>query len=279
MVITRSARKGTESPTIAGEKHETEHDENEFSLTRKRAKQNGNKNGARKRVDTKSRTKHPLEKAVEKPTKAASGKSNDSHSDGNMPSSILEKGIMYFFHRGRVNIDSPDCIDDIARSYIVLRPIAKDARLGNGPIDDTGHTRLFILPKKALPQSGRDRFIMFCDKSDVSFSELKKRFLDGSDKETKTRGITHTPPATPVGEGVYAITATGRESHLTYILTLPEDLGEVQNELGLRSKGSFIISTRNPKYPAPKNVRLPEEPNFPKEWVAPIPCLYMCISF
>ena len=36
------------------------------------------------------------------------------------PSSILEKGIIYFFFRARVNVDDPSNPDDVARSYMVF---------------------------------------------------------------------------------------------------------------------------------------------------------------
>lgn len=185
--------------------------------------------------------------------------------NGSLPSTILEKGIIYFFFRGRVGIDHPSKVDDIARSYIILRPIPNDAKLGDGPIGDAGNSRLVAIPKKVLPQSGRDRWIAFVDKSNASFDKLKEEFLAANDYETKTAGTRHSPAATPFGEGVYAITATGRESHLAYMLTLPEKLGEVQNEIGLKEKGSWILSTRNPQYSAPSNTALPEGPDFSKE--------------
>ncbi|KAF4471048.1 hypothetical protein FALBO_2047 [Fusarium albosuccineum] len=182
-----------------------------------------------------------------------------------VPSSILEKGIIYFFIRGRVNIEDPESVQDIARSYMLLRPIEKDARLGEGPIADAGNTRLLALPKKTLPTSGKDRFMVFVEKSGASYDEIKKEFLAASEYDTKTAGTRRTPAATPVGEGVYAITSTGRESHLAYFTTLPEKLDEVQKELGLKDKGSFILSTKNPQYPGPANAQLPEGPDFPKE--------------
>ncbi|KAF4947971.1 hypothetical protein FGADI_9966 [Fusarium gaditjirri] len=182
-----------------------------------------------------------------------------------VPSSILEKGIIYFFIRGRVNLEDPESVDDIARSFIMLRPIAKDARLGDGPIADSGNTRILALPKKTLPESGKERYMAFVEKSGASFDEIKKEFLSADEYETKTAGTRRTPPAKPVGEGVYAITSTGRESHLAYLTTLPEKLEEVQEELGLKEKGSFIISTKNPQYPGPQNAQLPQAPDFPKE--------------
>ncbi|KAK4125361.1 hypothetical protein N657DRAFT_644230 [Parathielavia appendiculata] len=182
-----------------------------------------------------------------------------------VPSSILEKGIIYFFFRPRVNVDSPSDVSDIARSHIILRPIEQDAKLGSGPIGDARNSRLCLLPKKTLPQSGRDRFTAFVEKSNVSFQTLKDEFLASGDYQTKTAGTRHTPAATPVGEGVYAITSTGRTSHLVYILTLPEKLGEVQKEIGLKERGSFVISTKNPEFPGPQNARLPKAPEYPKE--------------
>lgn len=104
------------------------------------------------------------------------------------------------------------------------------------------------------------------EKTHTSFKTLKEKFLASSDYDTKTAGTRHTPAATPVAEGVYAITTTGRESHLAYMITLPSDgLGEVQTEIGLKEKGSFILSTRNPAYPPPGGRSLPQGAEYPKE--------------
>lgn len=181
------------------------------------------------------------------------------------PASILEKGIIYFFFRGRVGIDEPSSVNDIARSYMVLRPLPHGASLGEGEIGDAGNCRLLALPKKVLPVSGKDRFMVFVERTQLSVKDLKNTFLSASDYETKTAGTRHTPAATPIGEGIYAITTTGRESHLAYILTIPAELSEVQQDTGLRDMGSFVISTKNPKYPGPANASLPKGPDFPEE--------------
>ncbi|KAL2441754.1 hypothetical protein ABEF95_016480 [Exophiala dermatitidis] len=189
----------------------------------------------------------------------------EGRDDNDVPSSILEKGIIYFFFRARVNVDDPQDVNDIARTYIVMRPLPLDAKLGDGPIGDEGNCRLLALPKKVLPQSGRDRFMAFVEKAKTGFKELKDSFMAGSEHETKTSGTSHVPPATPLAEGVYAITSTGRESHLAYIITIPGELGEVQKELGLRERGSFIMSVKNPTQPQPSNTNLPKDPEYPKE--------------
>lgn len=179
-------------------------------------------------------------------------------------------GIIYFFLRGRVGIDHPKKVSDIARTFIILRPIPTDAKLAEGPIGDAGNARLLAIPKKKLPKTGRDRWISFVEKTSASFDELKNDFLPANDYDTKTAGVRHSPPAVPFGQGVYALTTTGRESHLAYMLSTPNNLGEVQTTLGLEEKGSWILSTRNPQYPAPSNTGLPEGPQYSEE-VRPMP--------
>ena len=183
------------------------------------------------------------------------------------PSSILEKGIIYFFFRGRVGIDEPSSPTDIARSYIILRPIPHSAKLGDGPIGDAKNVRLLALPKKVLPLSPKDRFMVFVEKSAATMDDIKSQ-LSSSDYATKTAGPRHTPAAAPIGEGVYAITSTGGgrgQTHLAYILTRPEEVGEAQNGVGLRKQGSYFTSAKNPTTAAPAGASLPKGAEYPKE--------------
>ncbi|KAI1211468.1 uncharacterized protein F4807DRAFT_417749 [Annulohypoxylon truncatum] len=228
-----------------------------YGDSKNRASPGGNKNGEDEKSENGTDTREESDRVGSAEQEGAR--------EGVVPSNILEKGIIYFFIRGRVGIDEPSSVDDIRRSYIVLRPLSKDAKLGEGTIDDAGNSRVIAIPKKVLPLSGKDRWIAFVEKSHASFQTLKDEFISASDYETKTAGVRHTPAATPIAEGIYAITTTGRESHLAYMITLPEDLGEVQKEIGLKEKGSFIISTRNPQYEAPKGVSIPKGPDYPKE--------------
>ena len=180
------------------------------------------------------------------------------------PSSILEKGIIYFFFRGRVGVDEPTKVADIARSYIVLRPLPHGAKLGEGPIGDEKKNRLLALPKKVLPKSPKDRFMVFVEKANTSLDEIKQS-LSSSDYTTQTVGARHTPAATPIGEGVYAITQTGRNTHLAYILTIPTEVEAVQKDIGLSQRGSYHTSAKNPESKAPANASLPQGANYPKE--------------
>ncbi|KZL84527.1 hypothetical protein CI238_05242 [Colletotrichum incanum] len=225
--------------------------EEEEAMTEKVEEAEKAEEGSKAEAQQKPGEKHKAEDTAELPNEKTK-----------VPSNILEKGIIYFFFRGRVNTEKTEEVDDIARSYIILRPVGTDSKLGDGPIGDAGNTRLLALPKKVFPESGKDRFMAFVEKSGTSFKELKEQFLSGADNQTKA-GTSHSPAATPAGEGVYVITTTGRETHLAYMLTLPSDLGEVQQELGIKEKGSFILSTKNPYKSGPANASLPETPDFP----------------
>lgn len=74
----------------------------------------------------------------------------------------------------------------------------------------------------------------------------------------------HIPPATPFAEGVYAITTTGRESHLAYKITAP-GIGELQKDLGVNTKGSYIVSVKNPNAPGLTNASIGNPSKYPEK--------------
>jgi hypothetical protein len=177
--------------------------------------------------DTKNESaKSPNEKPVKLAADAKSESNGDFVEDKNarddkIASNIIEKGIIYFFTRGRVNVEGPEGVQDLQRTYFVLRPVPIGAKLGKGAIDDSNRNRLLALPKKVFPKSGKDRFMAFVEKSRVSMSELKEEFFQGNEYKTRAGDSRHTPPVAPIGEGVYAITETGRSSHLVYMVRVP----------------------------------------------------------
>ncbi|KAL2167648.1 hypothetical protein VTG60DRAFT_949 [Thermothelomyces hinnuleus] len=295
MTTTRSAAKNQDKQPSGsrpaeeaepGSKHKTEPEEHTKPPSPKRAKkEEEEEDGGKEEAESESKSQGGKEKGADTTSSAVRPQAHDD-----TPSSILEKGVIYFFFRGRVNVDDPSSVSDIARTYIVLRPIDRDADLKGGrgdegdqsgekegatPFGEAAKARLLLVPKKTLPRTGRDRWVAFVEKAGASLDQLRDEFLAASgDYETKTAGTRHVPAATPVGEGVYAITTTGRASHLVYLLTLPppeggscssSQLGDVQRELGLKERGSFVISTKNPEYPGPANARLPKGPDYPKE--------------
>ncbi|KAF2213763.1 hypothetical protein CERZMDRAFT_39524 [Cercospora zeae-maydis SCOH1-5] len=193
----------------------------------------------------------------------------DKQREQAQPSNILEKGLIYFFARGRVGVDDPDSVQDLARSYFVLRPLPTGAKITDGAIQDVGNNRLVALPKKVFPKSGKDRFMAFVEKEKASMETLKEEFFSGSSYSTKTSGTRHTPEVTPIGEGVYAITTTGGgqgTTHLAYMLTIPNEVGTVQKDMGIAEKGSFVMSLKNPESSAP-SYALPNNAEFPKEFI------------
>lgn len=187
-----------------------------------------------------------------------------------IPSNILEKGIIYFFYRGRVNVQEPHSVQDVARSFFVLRPTPLGAAidLEQGSVDTGAKCRLMMLPKKKYPRSGKDREMGFVEKAGASMKQLQESFIAGDTYETSTRGEREIPEAKPYADGVYAMTSTQRATHIVYHITLPESLGEIQEDFGLGERGSWLVQSKNPKYPSPPFARLPGEPEFPQRSVA-----------
>ncbi|KAK5115774.1 hypothetical protein LTR62_000863 [Meristemomyces frigidus] len=192
----------------------------------------------------------------------------DKQREQAQPSNVMEKGLIYFFTRGRVGIEDPSNVQDLQRSFMVLRPLPPGGKLTDGAVQDVGNNRLIALPKKVWPKSGKDRFMVFVEKAGVTMDTLKEEFFTGSTYSTKTVGTRHTPEVTSIGEGVYAMTFTGdgrTTNHLSYMLTIPQELGELQKDVGIAEKGSFVMSSKNPNASQPSYAALPEKPDFPKE--------------
>lgn len=186
------------------------------------------------------------------------------------PSNVLEKGLIYFFTRGRVGITEPESVQELQRSFFVMRPLPEGGKITDGAVQDVGNNRLLALPKKVWPKSGKDRFMIFVEKAGVTMDTLKEEFFQGSEYSTKTTGTRHQPEVTPIGEGVYALVSTqGSPSttHLAYMLTIPREMGEVQKDVGLAAKGSFVVSAKNPESSGPSYAQLPQSPDWPKEFV------------
>jgi hypothetical protein len=194
-----------------------------------------------------------------------SGVRKSEEREEKVSSNLLEKGIIYFFYRPRVNIEDPQGVEDVSRSFFVLRPAPLGAELdsGLGSVDKDARCRLMILPKKKFPTSGRERDMGFVEKANQSVKDLQEKFIAGSTYQTSTRGERHIEEARPYAEGVYAITSTRRASHLAYILTIPSEIGEIQENFGLYQRGSFIVQSKNPKFPGPSFARLPKDPEYP----------------
>ncbi|OJJ60731.1 hypothetical protein ASPSYDRAFT_758117 [Aspergillus sydowii CBS 593.65] len=183
-----------------------------------------------------------------------------------VPSNVIEKGLIYFFYRGRVNVPEAHSMQDVARSFFILRPTPLGSAVDReqGAADTGAKCRLLMLPKKKYPRSGKEREMGFVEKAGTSMKKLQDTFISGDSYETSTRGTREVPEAKPYAEGVYAITTTKRATHLVYHVTLPEKAGDIQEDFGLSDRGSWLMQSKNPKFPGPPFARLPQEPEFPE---------------
>ncbi|KAL4996360.1 hypothetical protein BDV10DRAFT_187152 [Aspergillus recurvatus] len=218
----------------------------------------------------------PQEKPEERP-EIPDGKSEDASNGTDagikttekreeiVPSNILEKGIVYFFYRSRVNVENAHGVQDVARSFFVLRPTPLGASMdGEQGAVSGAKCRLMMLPKKKYPRSGKEREMGFVEKAGTSVKQLQESFIAGDTYETSTRGTREIPEAKPYAEGVYAMTSTKRATHIVYHITLPEKPGKIQEDFGLSERGSWLVQSKNPKFPSPPSARLPKEPEYPE---------------
>lgn len=103
-------------------------------------------------------------------------------------SPILEKGIVYFFLRGKVDVEHPGSLDEVKRSYMVLRPLPRGDGLVDGIAQDSGNNRLLAIPKKRLPTRGYEKFLTFVEEPGAGLETIRDRYLDGRTYQTKTVG-------------------------------------------------------------------------------------------
>ena len=159
----------------------------------------------------------------------------------------LEQGDIYIFYRPRVEVEQTEGLSDVQRFYMVL--------------SSNSFYRLLVIGRKKMPdpepQGHRKSwgFVeMVADNADTIRDELS-----GSEYGTKTRGQRFQPGARPAGEGVYRLLRHGDHTHLVYSLDLPQEPGEVQEELQIEEEASYIISVKNPEQGGPQALGLSED--------------------
>jgi hypothetical protein len=112
----------------------------------------------------------------------------DSREKSVMDTPIYEKGLVYFFFRGKVNVEHPESMDEIKRLCMVLRPLPIGTKLVDGKVNDGGKYRLIAIPKKGLPVMGYQRFLTFVEEPSASLEALREKYLEGKTYQTKTVG-------------------------------------------------------------------------------------------
>ncbi|KAK9821292.1 hypothetical protein WJX81_001710 [Elliptochloris bilobata] len=189
--------------------------------------------------------------------------------EGDQPKGELEEGRIFFLYRPRVGLPDAESVSDIQRLYMVLAPTARPAGEGGGPAaQPKPKARLVVVAKKVLPDPGRhERFFGFVAAVSDSVEDLIKG-LGPNEHETKTMGTRRQEAARVVGEGVYSIVQSGsRNTHLLYRLEVPEEPGEVQQELRIFKEGKIVISVKNPTKRNPPGAGLggSQKAEFPKD--------------
>ena len=160
---------------------------------------------------------------------------------------IMERGSIYFCYTPKVERDDVNNLDDVQQFGFVLAPHGKQSY------------RLIVIGKKRFPEvEGNNNNWCFVKSVAKDAIEIEKE-LRAETYSTKTLGERFQPAARPVGEGIYEIVKHGGHTNLIYVLELPEDLGEAQQALGIKTEASYIITIKNPESSSPQGMGLPAE--------------------
>ncbi len=174
---------------------------------------------------------------------------------------ILEQGDIYFFYRPKKGAEEVRGIEDVRRFFMVTAPEEQENNSKKNRL-----YRLFIIGKKSLPEIRETE----ARASEKYWARVAGIFKDPNEltKELLSDEFRKGDAARPVGEGKYAIVKHQNHAELAYILEMPNEPGEAQNELGIEKEASYVISVINPKVPRSSVGSLPstEEPvKYPEE--------------
>src|SRR5918911_1663233 len=190
----------------------------------------------------------------------------------NPDAEILEQGDIYFFYRPKKDAQEVKGIEDVRRFFMVTAPEKRKAgREGEAKEEDFSADssksqlyRLFVIGKKSLPEVRKTE----ARASEKYWARVGGIFRDANEltKELLSDEFRRGDAARPVGEGKYAIIKHGNHAELAYILEMPKEPREAQQELGIEKEASYVISVINPKIPKSSNLPTTEEPpKYPQE--------------
>jgi hypothetical protein len=153
---------------------------------------------------------------------------------------VLEQGDIYFFYRPKKAVEEVKGIEDVRRFFMVTAP--EEGQL----------YRLFVIGKKSLPEVRKTE----ARASERYWARVGGIFKDANEltKELLSDEFRKGDAARPVGEGKYAIIKHQNHAELAYILEMPKEPGEAQQELGIEKEASYIVSVVNPRKPAASSV-------------------------
>jgi hypothetical protein len=171
---------------------------------------------------------------------------------------ILEQGDVYFFYRPKKAAEEVKGIEDVRRFFMITVPEE------NGSNNKSQLYRLFVIGKKSLPEVRKTQ----ARASERYWARLGGIFKNANEltKELLSDEFRKGDAARPVGEGKYAIVKHQNHTELAYVLEMPKEPGEAQQELGIEKEASYVISVINPKIPKSSNLPTTEEPpKYPQE--------------
>src|SRR5919206_796673 len=169
---------------------------------------------------------------------------------------ILEQGDIYFFYRPKKGAEEVKGIEDVRRFFMVTAPEEEEENNNKR----SRLYRLFIIGKKSLPEVRKTE----ARASERYWARVGGIFKEPDEltKELLSDEFRKGDAARPVGEGKYAIVKHHQNhTELAYILEMPKQPGEAQEELGIEKEASYIVSVINPKKSAASAV--PEGGSYP----------------
>jgi hypothetical protein len=143
---------------------------------------------------------------------------------------VLERGAIAFVYRPRVEAFAARGLEDVQRFYVLLAP------------EDGGRVRRVRVGRKRLPDAERhERFWAYVDRVAADVGGALED-LGATEYWTKTRGLRHQPGARVAGDGVYDLARHGAHVHLTYELGGATPRGDVEEELRLARRATYVVA-------------------------------------
>ena len=159
---------------------------------------------------------------------------------------VLQKGIIYFLYRPKVETEKVKTLQDVQKIYLLLKP--------------SGYSKYIqiIAAKKQLPDDSNITHFAFVELVTANKKILNKN-LGEEEYYTGTRGFRHQARARILGEGKYLIVLHNGHTHLVYQLIKPSTAKEPQRNVKINEEGAFIISIKNPLIKMNVTIGLPSE--------------------
>src|ERR671922_2779676 len=170
----------------------------------------------------------------------------------NLEPQVLEQGDIYFFYRPKKDAQEVKGVEDVRRFFMVTAPEKEVKEQQENTNNRSQLYRLFVIGKKSLPEIRKTG----ARSSERYWARVGGIFKDPNEltKELFSDEFRKGDRARPVGEGKYAIVKRQNHAELAYILEMPKEPGEAQQELGIEKEASYIISVINPRKPAASSV-------------------------